>query len=505
MPHIPVSILGKRLLIDGLTLRHQGKVRDSYDLPGFPGLMLVVASDCCSIFDFVLPTLVPLKGEVLTAMNHFWRTKVIKGMCPTDFVAAGADIDAYLPEHLRGDIELQKRATVVRIVSAPDFEDIVRFYLTGNGWTSYRETGKAFEYALPSGLIDGSLLPFALYTPTTKADKGHDESVSADFVAAKHGPRRERLALQLAALVAAYAKTRGIILADTKFEFSADGGQNGDRLTLVDEVATPDSSRFWDENGWKKAHAKGALPPSSDKQHVRNWGKENHVERDATGRKRQPENAEDLAYIDGLSIPGDVIEATTRLYRYIFWRLTGMKLETYQRDVMGIKVETPKPRISILVGSESDLGQIRTSCDMLAGFADIHLSVVSCHRNPTDLRMLVREPKTGLACSNIIIAGAGMAAALPGIVKSDLCEFGFSNIPVIGVAFKGSTPEDDLAAKLSIKCLPGKPVELDPNGEAYFGPEGFLAACKAALDDEFLPKTIVAKPAKIGISPLTFN
>ena len=497
MAHIPQSVIKKQPALEGLKLRHRGKVRDSYDLPGHPDKMLVVASDRCSIFDFVLPTLVPMKGEVLTALNYFWTKGVLKNICATDLVACGAEIDPFLPEELRNNPELQKRATVVRIESAPDVEDIIRLYLTGSGWTSYQKDWTVCGHKLAAGLIDGSKLPYPLYTPTTKAVVGHDEHITADSVAERYGILRERLALQAAGAISSFAEGRGLIFADTKFEFSWDAVKK--IFVLVDEKGTPDSSRYWDEIAWIKAHAKGKLPPSFDKQFVREWGKLALVEKDATGRKRDPENPDDLAFVDSLEVPASVTEMTTRIYRYIFWRLTGMSIERYQNSVLGINVSARIPKIEVLVGSESDLSQTETGMASLLGIADVSLSVLSCHRNPSELDSMSLG---ALSKADIIIAGAGMAAALPGIVKSKLCALGRSDIPVIGVAFEGKTVKDNQAATLSIECLPGQPVELDPNGNAYFGSQGFLEACQVAVNGEFLPKNIEAKPVKIGLKKI---
>jgi len=342
------------------------------------------------------------------------------------------------------------------------------------------------------GLADGNKLPYPLYTPTTKATEGHDEHITADSVAERYGVKRERLSLQVAGAISAHAEKCGIVLADSKFEFSLDNLRSGN-LILADEKGTPDSSRFWDARAWAKAQAKGKLPPSFDKQFVREWGKKAGVD------KLDPQTLADLAFVDGLEVPASVTDMTTRIYRYIFWRLTGMQIETYQGAMMGIIVETKHPRIEVLVGSESDLPQTQTGLASLLSIADVNISVVSCHRNPTELRKLAEEV---LSKADVIIAGAGMAAALPGIVKSELCMLNHPEIPVIGVAFQGATDDDDLAAQLSIERLPGSPVELAPDGTAYFGSEGFLAACKAAVQDEFLPKTIEAKPAKIGIKQI---
>lgn len=488
MAHIPHSVLKNQPSLEGIKLRGMGKVRDSYELPDHPDKMLVVASDRCSIFDFVLPATVPLKGPILTALNHFWAKEVACQVCETDFIACGADIDGYLPEHLRRDAELQKRATVVQIFKAPDVEDIVRFILTGSGWKSYGETGVVCGHALPAGLTDGSKLPYPLYTPTTKAETGHDEHITADSVAERFGVRRERLALQVAGAIADFAAKRGIIMADTKFEFSqTDAGQ----LILVDEKGTPDSSRFFDKDAWEKSFRKGKSAPSLDKQFVRDWGIEAGI------NKRNPELPNDLAYVDQLEVPEAIIKMTTRIYRYIFWRLTGMQIEVYQHSKMGILTSSArKRRIEIVVGSESDLPQTQNGISSLIGVADVKVSVISCHRNPAILLDFVMEH---LRRADIVIAGAGMAAALPGIIKSHLCATDQHEIPVIGVAFKSNSEEDNEAARLSIERLPGQPVELGANGKAYFGSEGFLEACLAAIGHEFLPRGMEIKPAQIHI------
>jgi len=474
---------------NGFRQRGQGKVRDSYDLtynylcgshPGVPR-MLVVASDRCSIFDFVLNTLVPQKGEVLTALNYFWVAKVIRDLCETDMLACGAAINGFLPPEYVGKVELQKRATVVRTLPAPEVEDIIRLVLTGSGLKSYNETGMICGHKLPAGLTDGSLLPYPIYTPTTKAVEGHDLHITADSVVEKYGFKRERLSIQVASVIANYAAAHGIRLADTKFEFSGN--------ILADEKGTPDSSRFVDEKAWQKAMKAGKFPASLDKQYVREWGKKLGID------KRDPENPEDVAWVHAQEVPIDVVRMTTRIYRYIFWRLTGMKLERFQREEMGIVIGDIKPKISIVVGSESDLPQIMAGVNWLKSEGiDYDINVISCHRNPVELLNYISRFK-----ADIIIAGAGEAAALPGIIKSHLSCMGFDNIPVIGVAFKGKNSKADIAAKLSIENLPGQPVELSWYDEAYFGPDGFEGACIAACQYEFLPKKIEAKPAKFNI------
>lgn len=486
MALIPQNVLDRQPVLEGLKLRSRGKVRDSYDLPDFPEKMLVVASDRISIFDIVLNALIDMKGSVLTALSYFWIAKVLEELFKTDLVECGAYVDKYLPKHLRNNPELQKRAMVVKILPAPDVEDIVRFVLTGSGWESYQKTGMVCGHRLPKDLVNGSLLPFPIYTPTTKATEGHDEHITADSVAKKYGAGRERLALQSATLMANYAASRGIRMADGKEEISLVDG----RFVIADEKGTPDCCRFWDEAEYRKALKKGKLPPSFDKQYVREWGKSIGID------KRNPKNPDDVAWVHSQVIPDDVREMTTRIYRYIFWRLTNKTLEQFQKEEMNINVQIPKRNIEVVVGSASDLPQTSVGMDYLVQNANALVSVISCHRNPDVLRNFVRDclVKTG-----VVIAGAGEAAALPGIIKSLLCEAGHPEIPVIGVAFKGSSDESDWAATSSIERLPGQPVELDFSGEAYFGESGFFGACVSAVQHEFLPKNIEKKEAHIHI------
>lgn len=489
MAHIPQSLA--KDVIPGLPLRNQGKVRNTYDLSvADSSKMGLEATNRISIFDYVLNARVPQKGEVLTALNHFWLS-LLGDLFETDFVACGNGIDAFLPSSLCDNPALQKRLTVVERYPEPDVEDVVRLYLTGSGWKTYQENREVCGQRLPDGLIDGSRLPYPLYTPTTKAKTGHDEHITADSVAQRYGHRRERMALQAAGLISSYAESCGIILADTKFEISFHDG----RPILVDEKGTPDSSRFWDAVAYKKAIAKGALPPSLDKQHVRNWGKEEGID-----KLKNPDDPEQIKQVQSLTVPETVLSQTHQIYRYILWRLTGQKLEAYQREKMNIAVDNPPLNILILIGSKSDVDQldVKGLAALRANNVRFRVDVLSCHRNVEELpRLLEGEVVDG--SFDRIIAGAGMAAALPGIVKSHLCRFGRSDIPVIGVAFNGSTPEATLAAQASIEQLPEQPVELDQNGKAYTGRAGFQRAFVAAVCDEFLPKMITHKPYERGI------
>src|SRR3989344_5939300 len=259
MAQIPENLLNSQSPVEGLKLVGRGKVRDRYVLDGYPAEMYLVATDRVSIFDFVLRALIPDKGAVLTALSFFW-TKLIGEVCSTDHLACGAVIEARMHPNLRA------RMTKIRLLPLPEVEDIVRFHLVGTGWSSYLQTGEVCGHRLPKGLAEGCRLPYPIYTPTTNAEQGHDETLSAAGVLEKVGWRRERLAIQVASMMADYAWRRGIILADTKFEFSRT--EEGEPV-LIDEKGTPDSSRFWDFRDWERAQAKGGLPPALDKQYVR--------------------------------------------------------------------------------------------------------------------------------------------------------------------------------------------------------------------------------------------
>jgi phosphoribosylaminoimidazole-succinocarboxamide synthase len=236
---------------------HSGKVRDLYALPD--GQLLMVASDRISAFDFVLDTLIPDKGEILTRMSLWWFDQ-LADLVPHHVVSDD------LPEEYQ---QFSGRAVVCERLDMFPVECVARGYLTGSGLLDYRATGEVCGIALPDGLVDGSRLPEPLFTPATKAEIGeHDENVSYDAVVATVGAdtaaEMRRLTLAVYGRAEQMARERGIILADTKLEFGrrADG-----TLVLADEVLTPDSSRFWPLAEWEP----GRSQPSYDKQIVRNW------------------------------------------------------------------------------------------------------------------------------------------------------------------------------------------------------------------------------------------
>ena len=275
----------------GLPLIHAGKVREMYALPG--GEVLMVATDNISAFDHVLPTPIPDKGAVLTQLSLWWFER-LRDLVPDHVVSAD------VPDVVRG------RAIVVEKLDMVPVECVARGYLTGSGWAEYQRSRTVCGVPLPDGLRDGDKLPAPIFTPAIKAELGeHDENVDLATIAHLHGDdlavRLRDLTLEVYARAERIAAGRGIILADTKFEF---GRRDDGTLVLADEVLTPDSSRFWDADLWRP----GELLPSFDKQYVRDWlAEESGWDRETT----PPE------------LPAEVVEATRARYIEAYERLTG--------------------------------------------------------------------------------------------------------------------------------------------------------------------------------------
>lgn len=268
--------------IKSLKLLNCGKVRDIYEVDG--DHLLIVTTDRLSAFDVVLPTPIPGKGEVLTAVSNFWFEK-LKNIIPNQLTGIA-------PESVVAENEQEQvsgRAIVVKKLKPLPIEAIVRGYLVGSGWKEYQKSQSVCSIPLPEGLVEADKLPQPLFTPSTKAEIGaHDENISFDQVAELIGPmlasqvRDASIALYKEA--ADYAATRGIIIADTKFEFGLD---ENDRLYLIDEALTPDSSRFWPAD----QYAPGSNPPSFDKQYVRDWLESSGWNKKAPGPELPPEIA----------------------------------------------------------------------------------------------------------------------------------------------------------------------------------------------------------------------
>jgi len=288
--------------ITSLKRIHQGKVRDIYDIDA--ETMLLVSTDRLSAFDVILPTGIANKGAMLTQMANFWFDK-LKGVVPNHLT--GIDPVSVVSNPAE-KMQLKNRSVVVKKLKALPIEAIVRGYLVGSGWKEYKAKGTVCGIQLPVGLQEASKLPTPLFTPSSKAAVGeHDENISlqqaADLLGADMCAQVAKASLALYEQAAAYALTRGIIIADTKFEFGLD--KHG-VLHVMDEVLTPDSSRFWPAD----SYVIGKNPPSYDKQYVRDW-------LESTGwNKTAPAPV----------LPADVAQKTSIKYMEAFERLTGQAL-----------------------------------------------------------------------------------------------------------------------------------------------------------------------------------
>jgi len=248
--------------LSGLTLFNRGKVRDIYDLGDN---LLLVASDRISAFDVILPTLIPDKGKILTALSVYWFN-VIKDILPHHLITT--DVDQFPAACQPHKAKLEGRTMLVKKSLPAPVECIVRGYLAGSGWKDYQKTGAVCGIPLPKGLVEAARLDEPIFTPSTKAPVGaHDVNITFDEMVPKVGKKRaEKMRDATVAIYSrarALAETKGIIIADTKFEF----GIEGDEIILIDEVLTPDSSRFWPMAGYKP----GKTPDSFDKQFVRDY------------------------------------------------------------------------------------------------------------------------------------------------------------------------------------------------------------------------------------------
>ena len=291
--------------VPGLARIHQGKVRDIYAIPGDPRHMLIVTTDRLSAFDVVLPDPIPGKGRVLTSISNFWFARTAH-IVPNHLAApAQRDLARILPD-ASDRARLADRTMVVRKLRALPVEAVVRGYLIGSGWKDYQRTGEVCGVRLPRGLRMADKLPEPIFTPSTKAPKGHhDENVGFAEIAALIGDELAAqvrdTAIALYRHAAEHALSRGIIIADTKFEFGIDD-EHGERLTLIDEAITPDSSRFWPVD----TYAPGTSPPSFDKQFVRDYLETLDWDKTAPGPQ----------------LPAEVIRRTSEKYEEALRRLT---------------------------------------------------------------------------------------------------------------------------------------------------------------------------------------
>lgn len=285
--------------LTSLKFLHRGKVRDLYEVDA--DHLLIVQTDRLSAFDVILPTPIPGKGEVLTAVSNFWFKKLghvipnhLSGIDPETVVKTEAE-----------KMQVRGRAFVTKKLKPLPIEAIVRGYLVGSGWKDYKKTGAVCGIQLPTGLQEAQKLPQPLFTPSTKAAVGdHDENISFDeakkLLGADMAEQVKNATLALYTQAAEYALTRGIIIADTKFEFGTDATG---KLYLIDEALTPDSSRFWPADQYQV----GSNPPSFDKQFVRDW-------LESSGWNKQPPAPQ---------VPADVLQKTADKYREAQRLLTG--------------------------------------------------------------------------------------------------------------------------------------------------------------------------------------
>ena len=290
-----------------IPLFYRGKVRDTYQLGEY---LLIIATDRISAFDVVLPDGIPDKGRVLNQLAAFWFRQT-GNIVPNHLVAPVDDVKrlkSYFPDKTDLDrlATINGRAMIVKKVRRLDVECVVRGYISGSAWEEYRKTGTVCGIELPKGLQESQELAGSIFTPTTKADTGHDEPITLEQMKKMVGDAQaeEIKAKSIAVYNYArkYARKKGVIIADTKMEFGIDNG----RLILIDELLTPDSSRFWDAGRYES----GKSQPSFDKQPVRDW-------LTASGWNKAP---------PAPALPPDVIEATSRRYRVAYEMLTGKKL-----------------------------------------------------------------------------------------------------------------------------------------------------------------------------------
>jgi len=286
--------------LPGAISRRQGKVRDVYE---YEHGMLLVATDRISAFDVVMPNGIPEKGKVLTQLSLFWCDKLSE-VVPNHLLSADvADFPAALGEY--ADL-LAGRAVWVKKAEVVPIECVARGYLSGSAWRSYEESGEVCGHVLPAGLVESGQLPEAIFTPATKAESGHDENISiarcVELVGSELAGQLEALTLQLYNAAAEYVSERGLILCDTKFEFGVAAGE----LIAIDEMLTPDSSRYWDAEKYEPGQAQ----ESYDKQFVRDYL--NTLDWD----KEPPAPA----------LPPHIVAETRRIYRTIYRRITGHEL-----------------------------------------------------------------------------------------------------------------------------------------------------------------------------------
>ena len=279
-------------------LIYSGKVRDTHDAGN--GLLLMVSTDRISAYDVVLPNAIPGKGAVLNQISAFWFAQT-EHIVPNHLVQMGLDRAIDLPESIK------RRSMYVRKADRIDIECVARGYITGSALQEYSDAGTVAGLKIPSGMVEGDLLPSPIFTPATKAEEGHDENISvehmADLIGAELTSKLQNITLKIYDFAHEFALNKGIIIADTKLEFGLIDGN----ITLIDELLTPDSSRFWDRDGYQP----GSIQPNFDKQFVRDW-------LNSQNWNREPP-APDL--------PAEIVSKTAVRYEDAFVKITGRNLK----------------------------------------------------------------------------------------------------------------------------------------------------------------------------------
>ena len=279
-------------------LIYSGKVRDTHDAGN--GLLLMVSTDRISAYDVVLPNAIPGKGAVLNQISAFWFAQT-EHIVPNHLVQMGLDGATDLPESIK------RRSMYVRKADRIDIECVARGYITGSALQEYSDAGTVAGLKIPSGMVEGDLFPSPIFTPATKAEEGHDENISvehmADLIGAELTSKLQNITLKIYAFAHEFALNKGIIIADTKLEFGLIDGN----ITLIDELLTPDSSRFWDRDGYQP----GSIQPNFDKQFVRDW-------LNSQKWNREPP-APDL--------PAEIVSKTAVRYEDAFVKITGRNLK----------------------------------------------------------------------------------------------------------------------------------------------------------------------------------
>ena len=279
-------------------LIYSGKVRDTHDAGN--GLLLMVSTDRISAYDVVLPNAIPGKGAVLNQISAFWFAQT-EHIVPNHLVQMGFDRAKDLPESIR------RRSMYVRKADRIDIECVARGYITGSALQEYSDTGTVAGLKIPPGMVEGDLFPSPIFTPATKAEEGHDENISVEHMAELIGheltSKLQNITLEIYNFAHEFALNKGIIIADTKLEFGLIDGN----ITLIDELLTPDSSRFWDKDGYQP----GSIQPNFDKQFVRDW-------LNSQKWNREPP-APDL--------PAEIVSKTAVRYEDAFVKITGRSLK----------------------------------------------------------------------------------------------------------------------------------------------------------------------------------